>query len=257
MRIRAGLLAGLEKFEARVLVRHTSFIVQPLGIPRPWLALAKPADAAAAGGEGSDRSGGQTARLGLERRAARSSVSSGSTFRSISPPSTRPRGSACTTACSTFGMCCICRLFFLLVLTAILHVIAVHLYCRAALGCRAVRTRFLLRLWAVSFLVLAAAWTAGAQSIFEKLVMPGELVQGHAKLEKECANCHESVHEGIAVAALPCLPQGHRHATASWDAGCTASGPTPSSPTATSATRITRAGPPTSCSSTRKPSITP
>ncbi len=54
------------------------------------------------------------------------------------------------------------------------------------------RARSFLRLWAVPFLVLAAAWAADAQSIFEKLVMPGELVQGHAKLEKECANCHES-----------------------------------------------------------------
>ena len=33
---------------------------------------------------------------------------------------------------------------------------------------------------------------AQAQNIFEKLVMPGELVTGHAKLEKECSNCHES-----------------------------------------------------------------
>jgi Zn finger protein HypA/HybF involved in hydrogenase expression len=34
--------------------------------------------------------------------------------------------------------------------------------------------------------------TAAAQNIFEKLVMPGPLVEGHAKLEKNCANCHES-----------------------------------------------------------------
>ena len=40
--------------------------------------------------------------------------------------------------------------------------------------------------------------------------MPGELVQGHAKLEKECSNCHEVLHEGIAVAALPGLSQGYQ-----------------------------------------------
>ncbi len=34
--------------------------------------------------------------------------------------------------------------------------------------------------------------TATAQNIFEKLVMPGPLVEGHAKLEKDCANCHEA-----------------------------------------------------------------
>jgi hypothetical protein len=30
-----------------------------------------------------------------------------------------------------------------------------------------------------------------AQSLFEQLVMPGLVVEGHAKLEKECGNCHE------------------------------------------------------------------
>jgi hypothetical protein len=33
--------------------------------------------------------------------------------------------------------------------------------------------------------------TVRTQSLFEKLVMPGAVVAGHAKLEKECANCHE------------------------------------------------------------------
>jgi hypothetical protein len=33
---------------------------------------------------------------------------------------------------------------------------------------------------------------ARAQTIFERLVMPGELIQGHAKLEKDCGNCHVS-----------------------------------------------------------------
>jgi hypothetical protein len=31
---------------------------------------------------------------------------------------------------------------------------------------------------------------ASAQSIFESMVMPGPLIEGHAKLEKECKNCH-------------------------------------------------------------------
>jgi len=29
-------------------------------------------------------------------------------------------------------------------------------------------------------------------SVFDKMVMPGKLIQGHAKYEAECANCHES-----------------------------------------------------------------
>ena len=33
---------------------------------------------------------------------------------------------------------------------------------------------------------------ANAQNIFEKLVMPGELIEGHAKFEKDCSNCHVS-----------------------------------------------------------------
>ena len=30
-----------------------------------------------------------------------------------------------------------------------------------------------------------------AQTVFEKLVMPGLLIDGHAKLEQDCSNCHE------------------------------------------------------------------
>lgn len=33
--------------------------------------------------------------------------------------------------------------------------------------------------------------SAQAQNLFEKLVMPGPLIEGHAKLEKECMSCHE------------------------------------------------------------------
>ena len=38
---------------------------------------------------------------------------------------------------------------------------------------------------------LAPLWVAHAQSVFERMVIPGPLIEGHAKLEKECANCHE------------------------------------------------------------------
>ena len=41
--------------------------------------------------------------------------------------------------------------------------------------------------------VIASALTSAAQSqnLFERLVMPGPVVDGHAKLEKECGKCHE------------------------------------------------------------------
>ena len=35
----------------------------------------------------------------------------------------------------------------------------------------------------------------GAQTLFEELVMPGDLIEGHAKLESECATCHLSFSE--------------------------------------------------------------
>ena len=37
---------------------------------------------------------------------------------------------------------------------------------------------------------------ANAQSWFERLVMPGELVESHAKLEGECSNCHAPFSKG-------------------------------------------------------------
>ncbi len=42
-------------------------------------------------------------------------------------------------------------------------------------------------------IVVASAVTSivRAQSLFEQLVMPGPVVAGHAKLEKQCGNCHE------------------------------------------------------------------
>ncbi|MEQ1669717.1 MAG: cytochrome c3 family protein [Hyphomicrobium sp.] len=40
--------------------------------------------------------------------------------------------------------------------------------------------------------LLLAANTAHSQSLFEKLVMPGDVIEGHAKYEKTCESCHES-----------------------------------------------------------------
>lgn len=42
--------------------------------------------------------------------------------------------------------------------------------------------------------VIASALTSNAQSqnLFERLVMPGPVVDGHAKLEKDCGKCHEA-----------------------------------------------------------------
>lgn len=40
-------------------------------------------------------------------------------------------------------------------------------------------------------LLLAQALAAKAESLFEKLVMPGEVIEGHAKYEKTCESCHE------------------------------------------------------------------
>ena len=36
-----------------------------------------------------------------------------------------------------------------------------------------------------------ATSTVQTQSLFEQLVMPAPVVAGHAKLEKDCGNCHE------------------------------------------------------------------
>lgn len=40
-------------------------------------------------------------------------------------------------------------------------------------------------------LVSALTWAAHSQNLFEQLVIPGPVVGGHAKLEKDCSNCHE------------------------------------------------------------------
>jgi len=39
-------------------------------------------------------------------------------------------------------------------------------------------------------LAVTAHWAAKSQNLFEKLVMPGPLVEAHAQLEKDCTKCH-------------------------------------------------------------------
>jgi hypothetical protein len=41
-------------------------------------------------------------------------------------------------------------------------------------------------------IALFTAVTARGESLFQKLVMPGEVIEGHAKLEKKCENCHQA-----------------------------------------------------------------
>jgi hypothetical protein len=52
--------------------------------------------------------------------------------------------------------------------------------------------RAILRWTALAAILCLSAWQAGAQSLFDRLVMPGPLVEGHAKYEKDCKNCHEA-----------------------------------------------------------------
>lgn len=39
--------------------------------------------------------------------------------------------------------------------------------------------------------LMAVSGTAHAQNIFERMVMPGPLIEGHAKIEKDCGKCHQ------------------------------------------------------------------
>lgn len=54
--------------------------------------------------------------------------------------------------------------------------------------CILCRTAFGIMMTLAAVVLLAAG--VRAQSVFEKLVMPGELIQGHAKYEKDCNSCH-------------------------------------------------------------------
>lgn len=44
----------------------------------------------------------------------------------------------------------------------------------------------------VWLVLLAAATPVAAQSILERLITPGPLAAGHAKLESNCDSCHSS-----------------------------------------------------------------
>src|SRR3974390_3476649 len=41
-----------------------------------------------------------------------------------------------------------------------------------------------------TLLAVTAQWAARSQNLLERLVTPGPVVEGHAKLEKECLQCH-------------------------------------------------------------------
>lgn len=59
-----------------------------------------------------------------------------------------------------------------------------------------------------SLLTLLAAGPASAQTMFERLVMPGPLIKGHADLEKTCSNCHEDfAKKGQTPRCLACHKQ--------------------------------------------------
>jgi hypothetical protein len=48
-----------------------------------------------------------------------------------------------------------------------------------------------------ALLSFPAVWAARSQSLFERWVTPGELIDGHGKYEKDCAKCHESFDKGF------------------------------------------------------------
>jgi hypothetical protein len=51
--------------------------------------------------------------------------------------------------------------------------------------------RRLMRMLAIGMVFAGAAPLARSQNLFEKLVITGPVIEGHAKLEKDCSNCHE------------------------------------------------------------------
>lgn len=57
----------------------------------------------------------------------------------------------------------------------------------------------------VAVMLCACATVASAQTLFEKLVMPGPLIEGHAKWENECEKCHEAFsRQGQSALCLNC-----------------------------------------------------
>jgi hypothetical protein len=51
--------------------------------------------------------------------------------------------------------------------------------------------RCLMQMLAIGMIFASATSAARSQNLFEKLVIPGPVIEGHAKLEKDCGNCHE------------------------------------------------------------------
>jgi nitrate/TMAO reductase-like tetraheme cytochrome c subunit len=48
-----------------------------------------------------------------------------------------------------------------------------------------------------ALLSFPAVWAARSQTLFERWVTPGVLIEGHAKYENNCAKCHESFKKGF------------------------------------------------------------
>ncbi len=42
-----------------------------------------------------------------------------------------------------------------------------------------------------ALLIFGMPGVAAAQTLLEKLIIPGPVIQGHAKFEKDCGKCHE------------------------------------------------------------------
>ena len=46
--------------------------------------------------------------------------------------------------------------------------------------------------WCVALALTGKVMPVTAQGVFERLIMPGEVIHGHSKYEKDCSSCHES-----------------------------------------------------------------
>ena len=70
------------------------------------------------------------------------------------------------------------------------------------------RVRLILRVVIAVFAASISVTEAAAQSLFDRLVMPGDLIEGHAKYQKQCSNCHEahgSVFPGLSEQETTCF----------------------------------------------------
>jgi len=63
--------------------------------------------------------------------------------------------------------------------------------------------RFFLSLFLFSAIGFSSALFAGA-TVFEKLVMPGKVIEAHKKYESKCKNCHESFKSDQSLLCLDC-----------------------------------------------------